>query len=186
MNKFTIVILCQILQLLAQYAHSLMEIIIDEKIVNCTKPGVKAGALDFSEFELIAESDTTIFANGSVKFLRSAVLPFKNHVYTEKYERGKWIPQLFDKKFADFCAVKENPKEPSYTYFTHCPKCPFKAGVRSYDFGRKKDFTYLNKYISGFVCFQYDGNNCANGKNYSSKFRWKISNECHFAFRRLH
>lgn len=106
-----------------------MEIILDEKLENCTAPGVKAGALDFSEFELIAESDTEIFANGTVKFLKNAASPFKNRVYAEKFDRGQWTPQLIDKKYPDFCAVKNIPSEPFYKYFLDCPKCPFQAGA---------------------------------------------------------
>ena len=105
-----------------------MEIIMDEKLEVCTESGVAHG-LDFSEFELIAETDTTIFANGSVKFLKNAASPFKNHAYAEKFDRGKWTPQLFDKKYTDFCEVKDNPNEPSYKFFVDCPPCPFPAGA---------------------------------------------------------
>lgn len=104
-----------------------MEIMVDESLQNCTKPGT-GGALDFSEFELIAESDTVLYMNGSVKFLKTAALPFKNYVYAEKFERGQWTLQAFERKYPDFCNVKNDPKEVAYSYFRVCPKCPFEAG----------------------------------------------------------
>ena len=111
---------------LHNFVNGQMELIVDEQIEVCTKSGIER-ALDFSGFELIAQTDTTIFGNGTVKFLKNAAKPLKAHVFAEKFERGKWTPQVFDKKFHDFCAEKDNPK--SYKYFVDCPPCPFQAGA---------------------------------------------------------
>lgn len=128
MNLKTFFLHCPIFWLIVQrFAMGKMEVILDEKIDNCTKG--QGGALDFSNFELIAESDTMIFANGSVKFLKTAADPFKNHAYTEKYERGQWNLQVLDKKYPDFCKTKDVPTEQAYKFFVDCPKCPFQAGA---------------------------------------------------------
>lgn len=104
-----------------------MEIVLDETIENCTKPGI-GGAMDFSEFELIAESDTVIYLNGKIKFLKNGANPFKIYVYAEKFERGKWNVQAVERTYPDFRESINSPKEVSFNYFQNCSKCPFQAG----------------------------------------------------------
>lgn len=106
-----------------------MEIIIDEKIDNCTKPYEIAEVWDFSNFELIAESDTEVYANGSVKFLKDVDGRWAANIFAEKFYRGQWNIYAFDKKVPDFCASKHNPAELWYKYFKDTKPCPLKAGV---------------------------------------------------------
>ena len=114
---------------LPNFTTGRMKVMIDERVENCTTPGVQSGLFDFSSFELIAESDTEIYANGSIKYLKELKSPLKVHVYTEKFDRGKWNVMAYDKHQSDFCRVMHDLKEPSYKFFKDCPKCPIKPGV---------------------------------------------------------
>ena len=103
-----------------------MELIVDENYEICTKSGIER-ALDFSGFELIAQTDTTIFGNGTVKFLKNATNPFNVRTYAEKFERGKWTPRVFERKISDACELINDPNDPIFKYFIYCPPCPFQA-----------------------------------------------------------
>lgn len=115
--------------ILFNYAMCKMKVMIDERTEKCTKPGFKSGLFDFSSFELIAETDTAIHANGSIKISQGWQSPLRVHVYFEKFDRGKWSVMAYDKHHPDFCTVMHDPKEPSYKFFKDCPACPAKAGV---------------------------------------------------------
>ena len=106
-----------------------IDVIVDEIIENCTKPGYKAGSMDFSNMEFIAESDTVFYANGKIKFLKPVKAPWKLYSYAEQFVRGKWVVSGYDKKILDFCEVMHNPNETYYKWFQHCPQCPIKVGV---------------------------------------------------------
>ena len=50
-------------------------------------------------------------------------------IYVEQYVRGKWVIQIFDRKYMDMCFTFHNPTEPFYNQTNHFPRCPVKAGV---------------------------------------------------------
>jgi hypothetical protein len=106
--------------------------IIDEKFENCATAEEDAEALDRSNIEIIAESDTEVYINGSLKFLRQVgqLLPFR--MYAEKLQRdGQWLVESFNIKRPDFCDALHNPTEVWYAKSKKY-KCPLKAGVRSF------------------------------------------------------
>lgn len=126
----TFVLYCGISELLfCSLVFGKMEIIVDEKIVNCTEPGDLAGAMDFSQVELVAESDTTIVSNGTIRFLKPVKAPWKVHAYAERFTRGQWTLYGYNKKIDDFCTVMHNPTEIYYKWFKVCPKCPLEVGA---------------------------------------------------------
>lgn len=86
--------------------------LIDETFENCASPEEDARALDFSNFEIVAETDTNVYTNGTVKVLIDfgKKLPFR--VYAEKLQRdGKWMIDSLDIKRSDFCASLYDPAE---------------------------------------------------------------------------
>jgi hypothetical protein len=102
--------------------------IISETIDNCAPKDKDAKAFDKTNYELIAVSDTEVYSNGSLKFLRD----FSNasfHVYTEKLIRNKWCVEVFDAKRPSFCAALRNPTEVWYRKVQKHKLCPLKAGV---------------------------------------------------------
>jgi len=46
-----------------------MEIMTDEKVLNCSKPGMLAGVIDMTDLAMITEDDEKTYMNGTVKFL---------------------------------------------------------------------------------------------------------------------
>lgn len=114
---------------LGQLVLAKMEILVDEDVQNCTAPGQRAGSMDFSKFELIAESETEMFANGSVAFLKPVKAPFKLYAYAERFIRGQWVLAGYERKITDFCEVMHDEEETYYKFFNPCPFCPFEAGV---------------------------------------------------------
>lgn len=107
--------------------------IIYEEFEKCVEPEETAGKFDFSELEIIAESDTKVYFNGSWNFLKQVKSPWAVLFSTEKYERGVWNPGPLSKKIKDFCKSIQSQSEPWYSVTRHFePKnCPFAAGVRS-------------------------------------------------------
>lgn len=115
--------------ILCDFAMGKMQVMIDETFENCTESGAASGAFDFSKFELIAETDTAIYANGSIKFAREIKSPLKLRLFTEKFDRGQWNIMVYDKTLPNFCQSMHDPKEIMYKFFKHCPPCPYAAGV---------------------------------------------------------
>lgn len=121
------------LQSFISFAFGKMEIYLDEKIEKCVDAQDDAGYLDLSDFFIVAESDTSVFLNGSVRFLKTIESPWKVHMVGEKFERGEWNVYAFNKKVADFCAVMHSPAEVWYPYFKDFNGCPIEAGVSSFN-----------------------------------------------------
>lgn len=105
--------------------------IIYEDFEICVTPEENAGKFDYSELEIIAETDTKVYMNGSWKFLKEVKSPWTSVVFTEKYERGKWNVEMFYKRIPNFCESIQKETEPWYHITKHFePKsCPFPAGV---------------------------------------------------------
>lgn len=77
-------------------------LVVSETVENCAPEGSDAKALDKSNFEIISESDTEFFFNGTIKIMRN----YDNasfHVYTEKFIRGKWHQEVYNAKRQSFC-----------------------------------------------------------------------------------
>jgi hypothetical protein len=100
----------------------------DEKIEDCTG-GNNAGYYDLSQLEIIVETDTEVFLNGTVKFLHEITSPWKTNVDLEEYVRSEWVPSVVQRRFADFCADLHNPAEPWYNNLKDQMGCPIPAGV---------------------------------------------------------
>lgn len=118
-----------ILKLFFSIALGKMEIVLDEKLEKCVDAKDDAGFYDMSEFEIVAESDTKVFLNGSIKFLRNVEAPWSVHIFAEKFNRGQWNVYAIDKTVPDFCSVMHRPSEPWYLYLKDFGGCPIKAGV---------------------------------------------------------
>ena len=95
----------------------------------CAPEGQHAGIFDFSEFELIPENDTHTFANGKWKFTKPLNIPWPGALITERYERGQWLVQAFNRNYTDICPTLHRPTEPVYDIFKHVAGCPMPAGV---------------------------------------------------------
>lgn len=124
--KFAVFFLCCAI---FQPSTSMIEIILHETIENCAEPGEEAGVFDMTNFELIAESDTDVFINGTVKFLKEIKAPWITHAFTEKFMGGRWSLYALERKFPDFCAVMHSRTEIWYNYMKDLPGCPLKKGV---------------------------------------------------------
>lgn len=111
----------------------------DDKIEDCSKPGEKAGYYDLSKVEIVIETDTEIFINGTVLFLEEVTGPWKTHVYTEQYVRSKWVPAVVEKKVPDLCSSLHKPNEAWYNHLKDQTGCPIPKGV-----SKKKKFNFEN------------------------------------------
>lgn len=105
-----------------------MEIILDEKLEDCSDPEDAAGLFDLSDFEMIAETDTSIFLNGTIRFRKDVQAPWKVFGYGETYDRATWSKRA-ERTIPDFCQVMHTPTEQWFPYFKDQPGCPYKAGV---------------------------------------------------------
>lgn len=86
-------------------------LVLDEKVANCAEPANDAKALDLSNYQILIETDTESYFNGSFKFIRDFENPKPVRIYAERFERGKWIVMYLDQKRSDFCTCLLNPTE---------------------------------------------------------------------------
>lgn len=105
--------------------------VIYEGLEMCVPPEERANKFDYSELEFITESDTVVYLNGSWTFLEEVSSPWKSVLLTERFVRGQWVLETFQKKIDDFCAVIQDPLAPWYKITSKFePKhCPFPKGV---------------------------------------------------------
>jgi hypothetical protein len=101
----------------------------DDKIEKCVEAKYDAESFDISGIEIVVESDTDIFLNGSMKNLKTVGSPMKVRIYFEKYTRSQWTIANMDRRIRDFCAVLHSPAEVWYEFFKDVWDCPFSAGV---------------------------------------------------------
>lgn len=123
-----------ICSMLLKFTSAKITMILDEGFEKCVEPEEDANVFDFSNAEIVAESDTDVYFNGSVKFLKKVESPWFLHIYTEKFERGEWNVYAMNRKIKDFCAVLHNPLEVWYRYSKNLKGCPLAAGVSSHKF----------------------------------------------------
>lgn len=100
-----------------------------ETFEECVKPKDKAGIVDFTSIEVIAQDQSHSFLNGTFNFLKDLKAPWDYRMFTERYERGHWNVFAFNKRVADFCAVMHKPSEPWYAIYKTIPGCPAAEGV---------------------------------------------------------
>jgi len=117
--------------LLFSLAHAKVVVILYEELEICVPPEERAHRFDLSGLELIAESDTQVYLNGSWKFVRDVNGPWESHFYGERYDRNEWSLYVINRHIPDICAVMQNPTEIWYQITkTFEPKtCPYPAGV---------------------------------------------------------
>jgi hypothetical protein len=107
-------------------------LVLDEKVDNCAEPGKDAKAWDISDYQVLTETDTESYLNGSFKFLRHFNPPIQMRFYAERFERGQWNVMYLDQKRKDFCSALLNPSEFWYAKMHKLmDSCPIKAGVRT-------------------------------------------------------
>lgn len=119
--------------LLIDCSDSKVLIIIYEDYERCVEPEEEAGKLDFSDLHIIALSDTKVYLNGSVKFLKDINAPWRIFAFGERFIRNKWLMDSIHRKVSDLCQSIQSPLEPWYfitSKFEH-KNCPFPAGVIS-------------------------------------------------------
>lgn len=97
---------------------------------NCTEVAnnLRADVIDVSQFKIHTENDTHSFLNGSLKFQRGfEVLP--GRFYAEKFDRGQWFIQAYDRSYPDLCSAFHVSTQPFYNYCKHIGKCVHKKPV---------------------------------------------------------
>lgn len=50
-------------------------------------------------------------------------------MFTERYIRGQWIVEVFNRKLPDMCPELHNRIQPWYYFFKDVSPCPVAAGV---------------------------------------------------------
>lgn len=101
-----------------------------DEATDCTKPEESPHVYDFRDLEIVHTSDTEMFVNGSIRFLKDIDSPWQERHYTEKFDRGQWNLALVNTQFQDFCPRIKSPTEAWHFQMRHLPGCPIKAGVR--------------------------------------------------------
>lgn len=97
----------------------------------CVTPEENAGKFDFSQMEILAETDTEVYLNGSWNFVKEVKSPWKAKFFLERHDRGEWNVDAIYKDMNDLCESIQGPSEPWYyitSKFEH-KNCPFPAGV---------------------------------------------------------
>lgn len=110
-------------------AGASIKVLVDDVIENCSTTETEAGFYSLDNLEIVIESDTDIFINGTIDFFKNVQTPWKARFYSEKYDRDQWLPAMLDTKVADFCTRIHNPKDFWYNQLKHVKGCPIKAGV---------------------------------------------------------
>ncbi|XP_038107527.1 uncharacterized protein LOC6033249 [Culex quinquefasciatus] len=85
---------------------------------------------DFSQFHIQPEQDGSITMNGTYRFKQEYGSPTRWNMYTERLERGSWIPGIVSRDVRDICLLLQMPHEVWYPY-THIMKqksCPYRVG----------------------------------------------------------
>jgi hypothetical protein len=120
-----------VLTIYLHVSDALYRFVVSGSFENCSPQDQDAKAFDVSNFEMIAESDTDVYMNGSVKFMRDVGSNTGVHIFYEKLIRGQWNIEVFNANRSSFCASLQNPMEGWYIKTKKLKGCPLKAGVRS-------------------------------------------------------
>jgi hypothetical protein len=117
---------------LIQFSSSKILVFPEEKIEKCPEFIHEGeGLFNFDELEIITESDTEIFINGSMTFMKDFKAPWKSEFYAEQLVRNSWIQTAIRRKYDDFCTVIHSPVEVWYTKFRDVQGCNYKKGVKT-------------------------------------------------------
>lgn len=99
----------------------------DDKVEFCSEE--QSGHFAYDDLHVLIESDTDIFLNGTVKFLKEVKSPWKVYAFAEQYVRDQWVVAMFNRKIPDYCAVMKNPGEFWYAMLKDKKGCPIPEGV---------------------------------------------------------
>ena len=117
---------------LTKLVSAVVLILPDEGIENCPEfADIDAGYFGIENLEIIVESDTEVFLNGSVIIMKELRAPWNVEYYAEELRQNKWTRSPIQKKFNDFCGSFHNPTDIWYMLLKDFPGCDFKAGVRT-------------------------------------------------------
>jgi hypothetical protein len=115
---------------LVHVAHSKLMIFPEEKIEKCPEyDDVQAGNFNYDNLEIITVSDTEIFVNGSIEFLRPVKSPWVAEYYAEQLVRNKWVRTPIQRKMPDTCKNLKDPTELWYGLMKDNKGCDYKRGV---------------------------------------------------------
>lgn len=104
----------------------------DEKFENCAKPEEEANVYSVRDLEIVFESDTEIFMNGTVRFLKDIESPWMERHFLEQFDRGQWHVGIMNTPLKDWCPRISNPLEPWHKQIQHVQPCPISAGVSKF------------------------------------------------------
>lgn len=124
---------CLFLLIFHAYSVIVTVKILPEELIEKCQENVENDAEYFGvdEVEIVFESDTDIFINGSVKILKKLESPWKSEYYAEQFYRDEWVRSPIQRKFDDLCKDFHNPTEMWYRLLKDIPGCPFSAGVNN-------------------------------------------------------
>ena len=108
------------------------EMIVVEKMEDCTKPGEKTGVVDFSDLKIYV-TETTTYLNGTIKILKPLDKPIKAFHVVDKKKKGEWVFAGIQKTINDLCATLKNRMDIIYPYtqkYLDPPTCPFPVRSR--------------------------------------------------------
>lgn len=96
----------------------------------CVAPEERANMFDYSNLEIVAESDDEVFLNGSLVVLKN-ITEWKLTAWLERFQQGSWDMELAKKHYPDLCPHIQSPAELFYFISKKLQNknCPFLAGV---------------------------------------------------------
>jgi hypothetical protein len=112
----------------APVAWAWMEMVPGDRIEDCSAPGKAANMMNYSGLEIIMESDTDFFLDGTLTFLKPIHSPWKLNFIGERWYRDKWVPGI-ERKTEDACPEIHNKINPTYKLLKDQKDCPLEAGV---------------------------------------------------------
>lgn len=112
------------------FSSSKVQILPEEGVEKCSENVEnEAGYFSVDNLEVLVESDTDIFLNGSVKIMKELKSPWLSEYYAEQFYRDQWVRSPIQRKFDDLCQVFHSPTEMWYPILKDVPGCPFAEGV---------------------------------------------------------
>jgi hypothetical protein len=159
-------------------AWAWMELVPGDRVEDCSEPGKHANIADFSGSEIVMESDTDFFLNGTFKFLKPLHSPWKVNVIGERWYRDQWVPGA-EKKLSDACGEMHNKAYPTYPFFEGQKGCPLEPGVSS-------NFCSVHHFLTSLKPGPMDLEHGEVSSRWilllSTTLCWKMENECHWLF----
>ncbi|XP_052562858.1 uncharacterized protein LOC120423457 [Culex pipiens pallens] len=114
---------------LLKHSNAVLSVDFDDDFRECGNGKPMVG-MDFSNFQIIPENNGSVTLNGTVKFTKDYENPTKWNLYTERLDRGSWVPGIVAREVNNICISLQMPNEPWYPYARHMKQktCPFRAG----------------------------------------------------------